>query len=113
MKKYFEIYKDIKNKILTGEYVAGEKLPSKRVTADRYGFSVITVETAYGMLADEGYIVSKERSGYFVCKIDAPSAENKTEPIAFDYLDENDLNWSLDTIDIIIDEILMVAKKVY
>lgn len=89
MKKYFEIYKDIKNKILTGEYVAGEKLPSKRVTADRYGFSVITVETAYGMLADEGYIVSKERSGYFVCKIDAPSAENKTEPIAFDYLDEN------------------------
>ncbi len=89
MKKYFEIYKDIKNKILTEEYEAGKKLPSKRVTADRYGCSVITVETAYGMLADEGYIVSKERSGYFVCKIDAMGNSNKSEHIAFDYLDEN------------------------
>lgn len=89
MKKYFEIYKDIKNKILTEEYIAGEKLPSKRVTADRHGCSVITVETAYGMLADEGYIVSRERSGYFVCKIDAPNSRNENEHIAFDYLDEN------------------------
>ncbi|MBQ7953758.1 MAG: PLP-dependent aminotransferase family protein [Clostridia bacterium] len=89
MKKYFEIYKDIKNKILTEEYEAGKKLPSKRVMADRYGCSVITVETAYGMLADEGYIVSKERSGYFVCKIDAMGNGNKSEHVAFDYLDEN------------------------
>lgn len=91
MKKYFEIYKDIKNKILTEEYKAGEKLPSKRVTADKNGCSVITVETAYGMLADEGYIVSRERSGYYVCKIDALYGTNKTEHIAFDYLDENPL----------------------
>ena len=89
MKKYFEIYKDIKNKILTEEYEAGKKLPSKRVMADRYGCSVITVETAYGMLADEGYIVSEERSGYFVCKIDAMGNDNKSEHIAIDYLDEN------------------------
>ncbi|MBR5518868.1 MAG: PLP-dependent aminotransferase family protein [Clostridia bacterium] len=90
MKKYFEIYKDIKNKILMGEYPSGEKLPSKRVTADRYGCSVITVETAYGMLADEGYIAPRERSGYFVCEIDAPSGENKSEHIVFDYLDESE-----------------------
>ena len=89
MNKYIEIYKDMKNKILTSEYAAGEKLPSKRVTADRYGCSVITAETAYGMLADEGYIVSKERSGYFVCKIDALSDVDKTEHIVFEYIDEN------------------------
>ena len=89
MKKYFEIYKDIKNKILTEEYSAGEKLPSKRVTADRYGCSVITVETAYGMLDDEGYISSKERSGYYVCKIDATDVGARAEHVVFDYLDEN------------------------
>jgi len=89
MKKYFEIYKDIKNKIFSGEYASGEKLPSKRVTADRYGCSVITVETAYGMLADEGYIVSRERSGYFVCEIDTNRVGEKKEHIVFDYLEEN------------------------
>ena len=89
MKKYFKIYKDIKNKILSEEYRAGEKLPSKRITADWYGCSVITVETAYGMLADEGYIESKERSGYFVCKIDALFDETKSDYTDIEYLDED------------------------
>jgi len=31
----------------------------------------------------------------------------------FDFMEDNNLNWSLDTIDIIIDEIMMVAKKGY
>ncbi len=87
MKRYFEIYKDIKNKILKAEYAAGEKLPSKRVTADKYGCSVITVESAYGMLMDEGYIESCERSGYFVSKIDALYKEDVRE-IKIEYLDE-------------------------
>ncbi len=76
MKKYFEIYSDIKRRILTKEYKDGEKLPSKRVTADKYGCSVITAQAAYGMLIDEGYIESRERSGYFVCKIDAVYEED-------------------------------------
>ncbi len=79
MKRYFEIYKDIKDKILSGEYGAGEKLPSKRVTADKFGCSVITVQSAYAMLVDEGYVRSRERSGYFVCKIDAPNQEKAGE----------------------------------
>lgn len=88
-KKYLTIYKNIKNKILQGEYKAGEKLPSKRVTADINGCSVITVEAAYSMLADEGYIVSRERSGYFVCGIDGIMLENIGSIIEpFTYLDE-------------------------
>ncbi len=88
MKKYFEIYNDIKRRILTKEYEAGEKLPSKRVTADKYGCSVITVEAAYGMLADEGYIEPRERSGYFVCKIDALYKEDFRD-IRIEHLDES------------------------
>ncbi len=89
MKKYFDIYRDIKNKILTAEYPAGEKLPSKRVTADKYGCSVITVETAYGMLIDEGYIEARERSGYFVCRIHVLHKEEVGD-IQIAYLDEYD-----------------------
>lgn len=75
-KKYLEIYKNIKNKIILGEIKAGEKLSSKRVCADKNGCSVITVEKAYSMLAEEGYIESKEKSGYYVLKLDIfPVAE--------------------------------------
>ncbi len=87
MKKYFEIYKDIKQRIVTKEYGADEKLPSKRITADKYGCSVITVESAYGMLIDEGYIEARERSGYFVCRIDALYKEDVRE-IKIEHLDE-------------------------
>ncbi len=35
------------------------------------------------------------------------------DDLLFDFMEENHLDWPLDTIDIIIDEILMVAKRVY
>lgn len=85
-KKYYSLYASLKNKIIDGEYRAGERLPSKRVMADLTGYSLITVETAYAMLTDEGYIRSKERSGYFVCQVDAlptPTKERKREKINY------------------------------
>ena len=66
-KKYMQIYKNIKQRIINGEYKTGSKLPSKRVMADMCGCSTVTVETAYRCLADEGYIISRERCGYIVC----------------------------------------------
>lgn len=76
MKKYFIIYEDIKNKILSGEFKLGAKLFSKRICADKYGVSLITVERAYSMLEEEGYIVSKERKGYFVNLTDGVFQKN-------------------------------------
>ncbi len=76
-KKYNRLYREIKGKILRGEYRAEEKLPSKRVMSDRYGYSAVTVERAYAMLQDEGYITSRERSGYYVCRIEGFSAEKQ------------------------------------
>nr|MCR5310975.1 PLP-dependent aminotransferase family protein [Lachnospiraceae bacterium] len=66
MTRYLKIYSDLKAKILSEAVKYGEKLPSKRVTAENYGVSVITVEHAYELLFEEGYIVSREKSGYFV-----------------------------------------------
>ncbi len=63
---YLAIYKRIRDDIENNVYKNGEKLPSKRVLADVFGVSVITVEHAYGLLADEGYIRSEQRRGYFV-----------------------------------------------
>ena len=66
MIEYLRIYNRIKDDIVSGTYAFGARLPSKRVAADRFGLSVITIQHAYELLEDEGYITSRERSGYFV-----------------------------------------------
>ncbi len=72
---YYALYRSLRDDIAAGALRAGEKLPSKRALAEHLGVSVVTVETAYQMLAEEGYIRSRERSGYYVRAIGAaPSA---------------------------------------
>ena len=63
---YLQIYKQIKEDIINGNYPYNTKLPSKRLLADETETSTITVEHAYLLLCDEGYVESRERSGYFV-----------------------------------------------
>lgn len=63
---YMQIYEQIKKDIINGALSYGKKLPSKRLLCEETGVSVITVEHAYSILCDEGYIEAKERSGYFV-----------------------------------------------
>ena len=63
---YEALYRCIRRDILTGKLQPGEKLPSKRALADNLEVSKITVETAYNQLLSEGYIVSREKIGYFV-----------------------------------------------
>ena len=67
--KYYYLYSAIKEDILSGNLKKNEKLPSKRSLAEHLGISLITVENAYQMLKDEGYIESRERSGYFVTEL--------------------------------------------
>ena len=66
---YLFLYQQIREDIITGRLPAKTRLPSKRALAAHNGVSVITVENAYRLLADEGYILSRERSGYFVCDL--------------------------------------------
>ena len=63
---YAQLYEAIRADILSGRLPGGEKLPSKRALAEHLSLSKITVETAYAQLLDEGYLTSRERSGYFV-----------------------------------------------
>ncbi len=75
---YVYLYKMIRDDIASGRIAEGEKLPSKRSFAEHLGISVITVEYAYRLLSDEGYIYAKERSGYFVSNLGgmAPKTDN-------------------------------------
>ena len=64
--EYIKIYDKLREDIRNSSYPFGTKIPSKRVCADRFGVSVITVQHAYELLEDEGYITPKLRSGYYV-----------------------------------------------
>lgn len=63
---YLELYYKLRGDIEAAAYPFGSKLPSKRMLAEKIGMSVITVEHAYALLIEEGYIESRQRSGYFV-----------------------------------------------
>lgn len=63
---YLQLYKILKKDIVSKNRFDGGKLPSKRLIAEELDISVITVEHALAMLCDEGYIYSKERSGYYI-----------------------------------------------
>lgn len=63
---YLQLYRQLKQDIVDTVYACGCKLPSKRLMAEDLGISTVTVEHAYYLLCDEGYVESRERSGYFV-----------------------------------------------
>lgn len=69
-KLYEQIYQRLKTAIADGYYQSGDQLPSFRAYASHLGVSLNTVKTAYFQLLEEGYIISKERCGFFVDKIE-------------------------------------------
>lgn len=67
---YEQLYSFIKSEIQSGRISYNAKLPSKRKLSSYLKISQNTVQAAYDQLMEEGYIYSKERSGYYVSKID-------------------------------------------
>ena len=63
---YLQIYKQIRQDIVNGIYTLGSKLPSIRLLCDELKVSTVTVDHAYALLCDEGYVESRERSGFVV-----------------------------------------------
>ena len=63
---YLQLYRQIRDDIIAENYPYNTKLPSKRNLAEETGISTITVEHAYELLCDEGYVEARERSGYVV-----------------------------------------------
>lgn len=63
---YLQLYRQVRDDIINQIYPYNAKLPSKRLLADEIGVSTVTVEHAYALLCDEGYVEARERSGFVV-----------------------------------------------
>lgn len=88
-KAYLQIYEQLKNDIVNGTYPFNAKLPSKRILAEEIGTSVITIEHAYLLLCEEGYVDARERSGYFVSFNPDNTFVSSTSPSAIPYHPHN------------------------
>jgi GntR family transcriptional regulator/MocR family aminotransferase len=66
---YEQIYGQIREKIMSGEWQYSFKLPSIRRLASELKVSRNTVEEAYQQLYAEGYLFTKLRRGYYVEKL--------------------------------------------
>ncbi|MDG0822023.1 MAG: PLP-dependent aminotransferase family protein [Staphylococcus equorum] len=67
---YINLYENLKKQIIEGQYKSGDKFPSKRALGQHLSVSNTTIEHAYQILSDEGYIYAKPRSGYFVSDVE-------------------------------------------
>lgn len=65
---YFQIYREIKNAIESGNIKENEKIPSIRKLCADLAVSKTTVENAYDMLCADGYIINLPKKGYYVEK---------------------------------------------
>ncbi|WP_165173949.1 GntR family transcriptional regulator, partial [Adlercreutzia sp. ZJ242] len=75
---YLQIRNQVVAAIARGELLAGDGLPSVRRLASDLGINLHTVNKAYAVLRDEGYLVMRGRSGAYVAdEALAASAERR------------------------------------
>lgn len=66
---YLQIRKNIYDKIISGEYKPGEKLPSEDKLAESFGVSRITINKALAELMNQEYLIREHGRGTFVSKM--------------------------------------------
>lgn len=64
--RYVEIQRDFQQRIASGDWQPGRRLPPEHEIQEQYGCSRMTVSKAMSALARAGLIVRKRRSGSFV-----------------------------------------------
>ena len=70
---YLQIADTLGNKVLSGFWKEGDRIPSVRELGAEFGVNPNTVARAYEFLQDQGIIQNRRGIGFFVC----PDAESK------------------------------------
>lgn len=107
MRKYDQLVLSLKEKMTSGEYNAGMKIPSIRRLAAQYAVSKSTVIKALDTLEHEHLLYSVERSGYYVVKTKQSAgkqdstwidfASSAPDPVVFPYVDfQHCINQAID-----------------
>ena len=80
------IYQQIRNEIVrgiaAGSLVPGQQLPTIRALAETLGVNVMTVNKAYALLKQEGYLRADRRSGTVVAGRTGPLTDDLRAALA-------------------------------
>ncbi len=96
--RYLRVYNYYRDLICSGKMEPGSKLPSIRKCSMQLQLSRTTVETAYMLLAAEGYIISRPQSGYYVTELlnsergkewESSGVKKKGPEIRYDFASSN------------------------
>ena len=79
---YEQLDESLAEEMRTGAIPAGTRMPGKRRLAAELSVSVNTVDAAYQILAAEGYLEPKERSGFYVQEYLALPTRPESAPAA-------------------------------
>ena len=73
---YIQIKEQIIKAIAVGDLKINESLPSVRALAEEIGINLHTVNKAYNLLKDEGYIIIDRRKGAIIRNLPLKKSEN-------------------------------------
>jgi len=84
-----QVADDIRQRIRSGEFGVGGKLPSLKNLRERYGVAEVTVHTAIRELQRAGVLVSSQGRGTFVAAIPSSTAEDSNRDNALRKLEQD------------------------
>lgn len=71
--KYEQAYRVILDRLRAGRYPVGGRMPTESELAGHFDVSRVTIRKALDMLVQDGYVESKQGSGYTVLTLSPPS----------------------------------------
>lgn len=75
---YTKLANSLIDQVQSGTYRVGEKMPSVRTLAKRSQVSISTVNAAYAILEERGWVEARHKSGYFVKRNKMPEIAKPT-----------------------------------
>lgn len=79
---YKQVYDALRERITSGRYAVGDKLPSEGELSEEYSVSAITVKRALDLLRTDGFIVRRPRLGTFVTSATPTGVPTAATPAA-------------------------------
>ncbi|WP_300072000.1 GntR family transcriptional regulator [uncultured Ruegeria sp.] len=72
--KYKQVHDEILNRLQTGQYAIGMRLPTESELSNAFGVSRVTIRKALEILVRDGYLTSRQGSGYNVATLSPPTS---------------------------------------
>lgn len=88
MKKYIQLYNNIKEAITAGRFLSGTQLPTEGELSAKYDVSRQTVRQALQLLREDGYVYSQRGSGTYVLPANERVRNNRRIAVVVTYFSE-------------------------